>query len=362
MQSTKNKRNAFKQLNLEDRIKIEMRYCIDKWSTKRIAEALGRSHSTIIREIGGTPRIGRGKYQAQNKNDEALKKRGVRGRKGALSYQPLYAYIKEKLTAPKQERLSPQLISLRLVIEYPHEPKMRVSHEAIYEYIYSEISPKSGLVKKGGEDLRPYLHRRHRRREKRGVRRAQKLERKQSLPSIHNRPEAVLTRTEVGHWEDDLIVSSESLACLKTITERVTRVHLITRISDKTIESGDGAVRARLAGIPSPYCRTLTRDRGTENLGFRELEQMLGVQIYFADAYRSCQRGTNENANGLTRWHFPKKTDFASVSDQAVHEVEYAINTRPRTILGGYSPCEVLYRLTGIMLYPDRPESVAIIS
>lgn len=343
-------------------MKIEIRYCVDKWHTKRIAEELERSHSTIIREIGSLPRIGRGKYNAENKNNEALKKRSVRGRKGALSYQPLYVYVKEKLTAPKKERLSPQLISLRLVIESPHDPKMRVSHEAIYEYIYSQISSKTGLVKQGCEDLRPYLHRRHRRREKRGVRKAQKLERKQALPSIHDRPEEVLTRTEIGHWEDDLIVSKASLACLKTITERVTRVHLITPSSDKTIVSGDCAVRARLVALPARYRKTLTRDRGTENLGFVELGEALGMSIYFADAYCSHQRGSNENANGLTRWHLPKKTDFALVSDHAVHEVEYAINTRPRAILGGYSPCEVLYRETGIILYPDRPESVAIIS
>jgi len=72
------------------------------------------------------------------------------------------------------------------------------------------------------------------------------------------------------------------------------------RIPDKTIASGDDAVRECLSLIPSPYLKTLTRDRGTENLGFEALERALGLRIYFADAYCSCQRGTNENANGIT--------------------------------------------------------------
>jgi len=107
---------------------------------------------------------------------------------------------------------------------------------------------------------------------------------------------------------------------------------------------------ARLARLPKQYRKTLTRDRGSENLGYRELEQILSIKCYFAHPYHSWQRGANENVNGLIRRYLPKGTDFNTVSDKQIKCIEYLLNSRPRKRLGGKTPYQVFYELTGVAL------------
>ena len=106
----------------------------------------------------------------------------------------------------------------------------------------------------------------------------------------------------------------------------------------------------RLSQLPSGLRKTLTRDRGTENLGWLEIEKELDLTCWFAHAYCSQERGSNENGNGLIRRFFPKKTDLASVTDEDVRRVEYLLNTRPRKRLGGKTPLEVLFERTGVAI------------
>ena len=81
-----------------------------------------------------------------------------------------------------------------------------------------------------------------------------------------------------------------------------------------------------------------------------ELEQTLNISCYFARAYCSRDRGSNENLNGLIRRYFPKKTDFSKVTDEDVMRVEYLLNTRPRKRHGGKTPLEVLFERTGVAI------------
>jgi len=86
----------------------------------------------------------------------------------------------------------------------------------------------------------------------------------------------------------------------------------------------------------------MTMDNGSENQGWKEIESRItGLQCFYAHAYASWERGSNENANGLVRWYFPKRTDFSKISDEEVARVEYALNTRPRKRLGWKTPLEV---------------------
>ena len=102
--------------------------------------------------------------------------------------------------------------------------------------------------------------------------------------------------------------------------------------------------------VPKEFRKTLTRDRGSENLGYMELERTLGIRCFFAHAYHAWERGSNENANGLIRRFFPKGTDFRTVSDEEIQRVEYLLNTRPRKRLGWKTPYEVFYEATGVAL------------
>ena len=208
---------------------------------------------------------------------------------------------------------------------------------------------QNGEIRNGYEDLRPYLPRRRKRRQYKGFRQAQKLWRP-VLPSIENRPKEILKRRTIGDWEDDTMVSRESLGRFKTVNERRSGVVFIGKMKDGSMEESNRVVLKRLGEVPSTYRRTLTRDRGTENFGYVEIEKELTMSCFFAHAYCSHERGSNENTNGLIRRYFPKGTDLAIVTDEEVARVEYLLNTRPRKRLGGLTPYEVFYQETGVAL------------
>ena len=337
------KRKKFKQLTLDDRIRVEIKYR-EGLSLRDIAKHLGggRTAGSICREIGGQPRHGNGKYQAHISHGQALKKRY--GKKPTrLKTDFIRSYTKEKLKLG----WSPEQISLRLPIDHYQN---KISHEAIYQFIYAQVRCKgNGTVKVGGEDWRIYLTRRHRRRQTKGFRQAQKAYRP-TLPSIESRPAVVSERKRIGDWEDDTIVSRQSVDRLKTINERVSGVVLIGKMQEGTIAESNRVVNERLGKMPEEVRKTLTRDRGKENFGYEELEKSLNISCYFARAYCSQDRGSNENTNGLIRRFFPKKTDFAKVSDEEINRVEYLLNSRPRKRHGGKTPLEVLLERTGVAI------------
>lgn len=104
------------------------------------------------------------------------------------------------------------------------------------------------------------------------------------LPSIEERPEEVSLRTRIGDWGDDLVVSHATPDALKTLNERVSGIVFITRVLDHTILETNRVVQERMRMIPYSLRKTLTRDRGSENLGYRELEENLGIKLLL------CQR------------------------------------------------------------------------
>jgi transposase, IS30 family len=333
----------FSQLTLEDRIKIEIKYR-EGLGVNAIARYLGngRTGSSVSREIGGKPRRGMGKYQAHINHAKALTRR--LGKKPArLKSSLIRSYMNEKLKLG----WSPEQISIRLPIDHPGN---EISYEAIYQFIYAQIRLQgNGKAKNGCEDLRQYLPRRHKRRQTKGFRQARKMYRP-TLPSIENRPAVVDRRKQVGHWEDDTMVSRQSTERLKTINERVSGVVLIGKMTEGTIRESNRVVNERLGKIPEHIRKTLTRDRGTENFGYEELEKTLHISCYFARAYCSQDRGLNENVNGLIRRFFPKKTDFSKVSDEEINRVEFLLNSRPRKRHGGKTPLEVLLDRTGVAI------------
>lgn len=334
----------FIHLTLDERIKIEIEYQGGS-SFREIAKVLGngRSASAVCREIGGRPRRGLGKYQAYVAHNKACDRREERGKRPRLKNALIRAYTKAQMKLG----WSPEQISLRLPIDCKGQ---EISYEAIYQFVYAQIHREgNGALREGCEDLRQYLPRRQKRRATKGVRKGQKTERP-ILPSIEDRPKEVDKRREIGHWEDDTMVSRKSTGRFKTINERVSGLVFIEKMKNGSAEESNRAVVKRLNSVPFPYRLTLTRDRGTENFGYKEIEEVLNLSCFFAHPYCSYERGSNENVNGLIRRYFPKGTDLAKITDREVAHVEYLLNTRPRKRLDGLTPYEVFFKETGVAL------------
>ena len=351
MAKTQTKQRSFKRLTIQERDLIEIRYCIDKRKVSTIANELKRPLCTIIREIGDKPRLGRGKYSAKVAEEKALKAYAQQGRKRKLdTNEELKELVIKKLKGDgtSGSGWSPEQIAGHV---RDYTTLESICPETIYVYIYGNICREgNGVVKTGYEDLRPYLPRRHTRRQKKGFRKAQKADRKEALPSIETRPPVVLERTEVGHFEGDTMVSRAGAVRLKTINELVSGVVFIRRTKDGTATACNQAIIDCLKDIPPSYVKTLTQDRGTENYEYETVSKALSISMYFAHPYCSHERGANENTNGLIRRYLPKGTDFGKITDQQVFEVEYLINSRPRKRLGGLTPYEVFYQITGVAL------------
>lgn len=351
MAKTQTKKKEFKRLTIQDRDLIEIRYCIDKRKIAEIARELGRPVCTITREIKGRPRLGRDKYSAKVAQEQALKASAKQGRKRKLDKnEALQALVVEKIKGDgtSGSSWSPEQIAGHVLNWTDLE---KICPETIYAYIYGNIRRAgNGAVKDGYEDLRPYLARRHTRRQKKGFRKAQKTERKESLPSIENRPVVVLKRTEVGHFEADTMVSRASPTRLKTMNELVSGIVFIKKTESGTAKVCNQALIERLGSIPAQYCLSITQDRGKENYEYETVAKALSVSMYFAHPYCSHERGANENTNGLIRRYLPKGTDFGKITNKRILEIEYQLNTRPRKRLGYLSPYQVYYQKTGIDL------------
>jgi IS30 family transposase len=292
-----------------------------------IARQLRRDKGTISRELkrNGAPLYN--SYtpcRAQHRSDE---RRRAASRRERLRDQAVRQYVHEKLLAG----WAPEQISGRLPLEHP---ELSISAEAIYQYIYDTKS-------KDREDLIACLRRSHKKRKQRAVGRKQNKTKIPNRVSIDNRPQSVESRKTYGHWEGDSMISRKSTVALNSLTERKSRLIMITRINRKGATETLDAVISRLGTLPHKFRRTLTLDNGTENAKHEIITEGIGIKCYFAHPYASWERGTNENANGLVRWYFPKGTDFAKITDDQVALVESALNNRPRKCLGFRTPIEV---------------------
>jgi IS30 family transposase len=223
------------------------------------------------------------------------------------------------------------MVAGRIGIDHPG---LSISHEAIYQYIYHPHTD-------GRLDLIACLRRSHRKRKARG---AGRKERKTKIPGripIDMRPPSVEKRIHFGHWEGDSLVSSKSPPALNSLVERKNRLLRLTRLERKTAEDTCNAIIRRLENLPKKARRTLTLDNGTENTMHREVTSTAGIKCFFAHPYASWEKGTNENTNGLVRWYLPKGTDFSTITDQKIADIESLTNNRPRKCLGFKTPLEV---------------------
>ena len=189
---------TYQHFSVEEREKIQQGLW-EKKSYRAIARDLGRSPASVSREVKRVFPLGGRKYNPRIAHERALTHRTHRGRKERLKNQ----FVRDYVIAHLKRRWSPEQIAGRLTLDHP---EFRVSHEAIYQFIYARVSKASSLPLREKEDLRVFLKRRHRLRTHHGMRHAWRMARP-DVPSIDTRPDIVEERSRIGDWEGDTVES-----------------------------------------------------------------------------------------------------------------------------------------------------------
>ena len=201
-------------------------------------KTFGRSHSSIVREINKNVPPERRQYTPRLANERALEKRKCRGRTDRLKNETVRQYVIDHL----KRRWSPEQIAGRM----NRDGIGKVSHEAIYQFIYAQIHRNgNGWVRPGKEDLRPYLRRKQKRRQRHGSRKGQRIFKPKGL-SIDERPAVVDLRSRIGDWEGDTVESCDHAPGVNTLLERKSGLYLVTKVKDKTSGATIRAVADRL--------------------------------------------------------------------------------------------------------------------
>jgi IS30 family transposase len=300
-------------------------------SDRRIGRGLGRSHTTIGREIQRCG--GRRRYRAHFADHEAWL-RARRPKPTKLGRCPELARIVSERLAQDH---SPEQIAGWLGREYPDNEGMRVSHETIYRSLY--VQARGGLKRELCRHLRTG---RQKRRPRGASRRGQGRGKLRDMAPISERPPEVADRAVPGHWEGDLLMGTQTSA-IATLVERQTRYCQLVALPEGIRAD---AVRAALAKsvttLPQQLRRSLTWDQGIEMAEHRQFSVDSGVAVYFCDPRSPWQRGSNENTNGLLRQYFPKGKSLAGVAQGQLDEVAAKLNGRPRQTLAWMTPAEKL--------------------
>lgn len=306
------------------------------WSFSHIAHNLNRPVSTVSREVWKNCKYKRC-YRAKLAGTKATELRRRQKQPKLLdTNEGLRNYI---LTHLRQDKWSPEEIARRLKVDYPTDMAMRISHEAIYTYLY--CLPRGGLKRELLKCLRQERKYRHSRKAAHAKRSTIT-----DFLSISEHPEEVKDRIIPGHWEGDLIMGSKrSNTALGTLVERTTRYLLLVPLTAHDALTVRMEFAKALKRIPKFLKKSLTYDRGIEMCQHRLFTKATKVQVYFADPRSPWQRGTNENTNGLIRQYFPKGIDFRTISRQEIKRVQDQLNDRPRKALNFYKPDEVFSRL-----------------
>lgn len=296
-----------------------------------IAHQLGRSASTISREINRNGGIGR--YRAIEADRVAWRRAERRKPHLLVSNLALRRTVVEKLVAD----WSPEQVSGWLRITHPDNPELQVSHETIYRSLY--VQSKGVLKQELTKHLRRRRRFRHARQHVAGTRGAI-----QNGLRISDRPPEIEDRAIPGHWEGDLVCGGSG-SVVATLVERKTRYCVLVKLETKNTQELVGALGNKMSCWPRHLWQTLTWDRGSELGAHEKLSSESQVNVYFCDPRSPWQRGTNENTNGLLRQYFPKKMNLRQFSQADLDAVAKQLNTRPRKTLGYSTPAQEIRSL-----------------
>jgi transposase, IS30 family len=286
-----------------------------------IARSLDRHRSTISREITRNRSRSDGRYRAFTAQERTNGRRS-RSRRNLRFTAREFALVEELLC----RQWSPEQVAGYL----RRTGQLRISHETIYRHVWRD--------KRAGGLLYTHLRGARKRRRKRYGSYDSRGKLAEKRP-ISERPAAVETRRQQGHWEIDTVMGTGSRDCIVSLVERKSGLVLIGKLEDRTTQSLNRRV-IRLINRHGGAFQTITSDNGTEFHDYKGIEQSTRVRFYFATPHHAWERGSNENANGLIRQYLPKGESMAGLSQQQCDAIARRLNTRPRKRLGFRTPSE----------------------
>lgn len=296
-----------------------------KVKKKKITKLLNKSRTTIWREC----KRGKGlndKYyalKAKRLSKERRIKANARFRK-IENDKSLRKYIIVKL----KKYWSPEQIAGRW---NKHHKRKNIGKDTIYKFVYGK---RKDLVKhlrcQKGKYRRRY-----------GTRIREKQREALKKRRIETRPEIVELKQRIGDWEGDTIIGKDKKPAILTHVERKSGLVLADKLDRATAEATKQKTVKRFKRIPKDKRHTITYDNGSTFSEHQTTEKLIGLEIYFANAYHSWERGCNENANGLLRQFFPKKSVFATITQKDIQKAVRLLNNRPRKRLKYLTPYEV---------------------
>jgi len=312
-------------LSLEDRQQIHL-----MWSRglgfAAIGRIIGRDRSVVKRELERNQapkqvwRYLTPLERAREANERAKRRRSdcKKGRRGPLKL----AAVRQRIeTLLEEAHYSPETIA---DILSRSDLGVKISGKTIRRWILKEVP-----------GLRKHLPHRGKRRchhltPKKKRRRTKTVPEKRS---IRERPAIVERRERAGDYEGDTIVCKKSKTAIVSVIDRKTRRRWYRKVPNLKAETVLAALLGILLEIPPTQRHTITFDKGSEFAEWKKLEQLLGITVYFCDAYCAWQKGGVERSNKEFRRFVPKGTDLALVSETEIARIENVLNMKPMDCL-----------------------------
>lgn len=306
----------------------------EKKSYRRIGRELGRSHTTIQREVSRNSirdkRTWWEKYKAIEAESKRLERRekANRGHVILLKNKRLYKKIEDLLKRKWWGRFNDKEkwwineIVGRLWLE----GKWKISSSTVYNFINKYCLKWKKYLRFG----------KHGYRKRKGKQWLNKLI---WVPLIDERPEYIDKRNSIWHWEVDMVVWPRwELWWLVTLVERYSRYTRIMKVSRSKKRNVYSAMYCMLR---NEKVKTVTSDNWSEFALLKLLEEKLKIKVYRCHPYSSREKWSNEKNNGFIRRFCPKKLSIHQYDDKYIRKIEYALNNKPRKILWYKTPYEV---------------------
>jgi IS30 family transposase len=298
-----------------------------KVKKKDIARQLKKDRTSVWRELNrNSSGEDKNKYYARKAKRQTRERRikaNARFRK-IENDKMLRRYIVKKL----KKYWSPDQIAGKW--NRRHKRK-RIGKDTIYKFVYEKR-----------KDLVKYLRcQKGRYRRRYGTRLREKQREALKKRRIDVRPEIVELKQRIGDWEGDTIIGKDKKPAILTYVERKSGLILADKLERATADLTRQKTIERFKRMPKDKRHTITYDNASTFSEHDTIEKQIGLEVYFANPYHSWERGCNENANGLLRQFFPKKTVFATITQKDIQKAVRLLNNRPRKRLSYSTPYEV---------------------